>query len=257
MPRQRGSAEKRRRDHRRRADGLRDGVRLRRRRRQGRARGGRADRPRQQRVVRRLDFGRPGRAVRGSRKGARRARRPPRVARLASSRARLRRPAPAARREVLPRRAARGDRRRHARSGRAPDARAAGAAQGRPRRPDSQGVRDQERARAGRGRRPAREGRRDGRSVSRLPRACRGGGAARRRAVRALAGTKGDLQSQDRGSVHRRRQHPDEPRRRRHRDADAALQVACAALLVSHHVSHADGTGGREDSPASSGAARR
>ena len=32
--------------------------------------------------------------------------------------------------------------------------------------------------------------------------------------------TKGDLQSQNRRSVHRRRQHPDEPRRRGHRDAD-------------------------------------
>ena len=50
---------------------------------------------------------------------------------------------------------------------------------------------------------------------------------------------------------------PHQSRRRRDRDADAAFQVACAALLVSDDLSHADGSRCRRRFATSSGAARR
>ena len=92
-------------------------------------------------------------------------------------------------------------------------------------------------------------------------RACLGlaSAAARRgaRALRALAGPRGDVQPQVRRSRHRGRPHSRQSRRRRDRRADGALQGTRPALLVSQPLFRADRSRCRRRFGSSSAAARR
>ena len=87
-------------------------------------------------------------------------------------------------------------------------------------------------------------------SLSRLPRPCRRSRRPRRDDLRAIAGAEDHVRPPEGRRHHGCRVDSRRSRGHRHRSADAALQVAGAAFLVSNHLSGDDGTGPREDPPA-------
>ena len=255
-PKHRGADAVRGRDHRRRADRLRHRLRVCRGRRQGDAARGRADRSRQQRFLSGWISEDPGvpfadleQAV--GRRGAKRAYQSWRRAALDFA-ALLRRldikcgieAHPSITIATTPDQVARIMREQKARKAAGVDgtllnARAIAAEVG-----------------TRRASRAACERRRDHRSVSRLRRPGGRSREPRRAALRKDDGEEGHLQPQDRRRAYRHRPHPHQPRHRRHRDADGALQVAGAAFLFPHGLLCADRRGTGEDPPAD-GAPRR
>ena len=217
---------------------------------EGRARRSRAGRTRQHRVGHRLGGRRSRPRLRRCREGARPAGRQAGVPGVAPGGARFCGAPSPPRHQVRVQPAGRRHRRHHARSGRSVEARLQSAARGRPRRAVARRPRREERARPRCGRRHPRHRRRRAESVSRLPGPCRRRRRPGRDDLRAIASAEDQVRPQGGRRHHGAGVDPRRSRRHRHRRADAALQVARAALLVSHHLSGADGTDPRQDPPA-------